>query len=291
MYDTLLPIVKDSYGQNYPCLPSFLQKLQDSVKALRTSYRNSHIQVDYSQAQIQAAYLLTYYPGHVLQMKANLALAAQNLTFRRLLMHSKLKATLLGSGPMPEAVSLGLIRKNPYTARTLRAVSYDINAHQWRSASQVTANVLSQLRPYIRYSHQANTLDLGKVHALKAAEQDLKSSHLVVVQNCVNEIYCRDYSAFGQNIAYLLDTMPGGSGLMFSDLQYGQTSHCLAILKNMAEERGDLQLVYDHSTNLKVVENIWHLPSSMRRYLLTGDNDLIPRGSVKQYSLCLLKRA
>lgn len=115
MYDTLLPIVKDSYGQNYPCLPSFLQKLQDSVKTLRTSYRNSYVQIDYSEAQIQAAYLLTYYPGHVLQMKANLALAAQNLTFRQLLMRSTLNVILLGSGPMPEAISLGLIRKNPHT--------------------------------------------------------------------------------------------------------------------------------------------------------------------------------
>jgi hypothetical protein len=42
----------------------YLQSLQNEVKNLRQSYRTNSVSVDYSRAEVQAAYLITYYPQY-----------------------------------------------------------------------------------------------------------------------------------------------------------------------------------------------------------------------------------
>ena len=43
---------------------AYLQSLQVEVKNLRQSYRNNSVSVNYSRVEVQAAYLITYYPQY-----------------------------------------------------------------------------------------------------------------------------------------------------------------------------------------------------------------------------------
>jgi hypothetical protein len=290
MYEALLPIVKDSYGQNSACLPSFLTGLQSAVKDLRQSYQTHHVQVDYGCRHIQAAYLLAYYPYYVQQTYHSLSLAAQHPGFANLINRPHLQALLLGSGPMPEAAALALYRQQSPLASSLKAISYDLNVGQWRSARRVTAQLMARLAPTITYGYEGHPLNLAQFNALDAAKRDIQSSHLIVIQNCLNEIYRANFEAFKHNMQFLIAQMAPGSALLVSDLQYSQTTRCLQLLKMIAQAFPKITIVYDHGDRRLERDNVFPLPFTLRRHLMTGENGLMPRRRIKQFSLCLLKR-
>ncbi len=279
----------DSYGQNSTDLPTFLSRLQPAVKELRQRYRDSHVQVDYGQPQVQAAYLLAYYPYYVQQTHHNLSLAAWHRGVSRLLHRRNLQVTLLGSGPMPEAAALGSYRQNLPFVSSLKAVSYDLNINQWRSACRVTARLMSKLAPNITYQYEGHPLNLAQHHALVPAKQNIQNSQLIVIQNCLNEIYRANFQAFKQNMQFLMDNMAPGSALLLSDLNYHQTTRCLGLLKEIAETTPGITIVFDHGDRQLESQNSFALPAPIRQHLLTGANDLIPRKWIRQFSLCLLK--
>ncbi|AGF53652.1 unknown protein (plasmid) [Synechocystis sp. PCC 6803] len=290
MYDALLPIVMDSYGQNSRCMPSFLSGLQPAVKELRQRYRTNNVQVDYGQPQIQAAYLLTYYPYYVQQTHHNLSLASQHHHVAHLLRQRNLQVTLLGSGPMPEAAALATYRQKLQFASSLKAISYDLNVHQWRSACQITARLMADLAPNITYKYEGHPLNLAQHHALFPAQWNIQNSQLIIIQNCLNEIYRANLGAFKQNMQFLMNNMAPGSALLLSDLDYHQTSRCLQLLKQLADATPGITTVFDHGDRLLKYENSFSLPFSIRRHLLTGQNGLIPKKWIRQFSLCLLKQ-
>jgi hypothetical protein len=290
MYDALLPIVMDSYGQNSRCMSSFLSGLQPAVKELRQRYRTNNVQVDYGQPEIQAAYLLTYYPYYVQQTHHNLSLASQHHYVAHLLRQRNLQVTLLGSGPMPEAAALATYRQKLRFASSLKTISYDLNIHQWRSARQITARLMADLAPNITYKYEGHPLNLAQRHALFPAQWNIQNSQLIIIQNCLNEIYRANLGAFKHNMQFLMNNMAPGSTLLLSDLDYPQTSRCLQLLKQLADATSGITTVFDHGDRLLEYENSFSLPFSIRRHLLTGQNGLIPKKWIRQFSLCLLKQ-
>ncbi len=289
MYETLLPIVKDSYGQNSACFPSFLTGLQSAVKDLRQQYRNDNVQVDYGQPQIQAAYLLAYYPYYVQQTHHSLMLATQHPGFDNLLNRRHLQALLLGSGPMPEAAALAIYRQQLPLASSLKAISYDLNVSQWQSARRVTAQLMANLAPNITYDYEGHPLNLAQFQALAPAKRDIQSSQLIVIQNCLNEIYRANFDAFKHNMQFLMANMAPGSALLFSDLKYSQTTRCLQLLKTIAQDFSNITIVYDYGDRHLTLDNAFPLPTNLRHYLMTGADGLKPRRWINQFSLCLFK--
>lgn len=289
MYEALLTIVKDSYGQNSACLPSFLTSLQSAVKDLRQQYRNNHVQVDYGHPHIQAAYLLAYYPYYVQQTYHSLSLAAQHSGFANLINCGHLQALLLGSGPMPEAAALALYRQQLPLAASLKAISYDLNVGQWKSARRVTARLMANLAPNVSYDYEGHPLNLSQFQALTAAQRDIQSSQLIVIQNCLNEIYRANFDAFKDNMRFLMANMAPGSALLLSDLQYSQTTRCLRLLKALSQTFPNMTTIYDYGDRPLGLDNAFPLPLIIRRHLMTGGDGLMPRRWINQFSLCLLK--
>ncbi|WP_228024066.1 hypothetical protein [Synechocystis salina] len=265
--------------------------MQPTVKELRRRYRTNNVQIDYGQPQIQAAYLLAYYPYYVQQTHHNLSLASQHHCVAHLLRRRNLQVTLLGSGPMPEAAALGAYRQKLRFTSSLKAISYDLNVHQWRSACQVTARLMADLAPNMTYEYEGHPLNLARLHALFPAQQNIQNSQLIIIQNCLNEIYRANLEAFKHNMQFLMNNMAPGSALLLSDLDYNQTSRCLQLLKQLADDTPGIATVFDHGDRLLEYENSFSLPFSMRRHLLTGKDGLIPKKWIRQFSLCLLKQS
>lgn len=288
MYKTLLPIVKESYGHPSANEADFLVSLQESVRQLRRQYQTHQVKVDYGNLRIQASYLLAYYPHYVKQTEHNLRLAATQPAVKRILTQPGLEATLLGSGPMPEALAIAEFRQQEGGNRSLRAKSYDLNVHDWQPACEVTGQLIAAHAPRTRYRYSNHKLNLAQGNALERAWGDAHSSQLVMMQNCLNEIYAASNQAFQANMHHLMATMPRRSVLIFSDLNYAQTPACFQVLKSLAGNLG-LRVVYDHSETVQEINAQVPLPAILRNHLLTSASGLIPKKYVRQYSLCLQK--
>jgi len=69
LYEAILKGLQES-GRFYNArrqghFESYLASLQSFVKILRKAYRNNKVAVDYSRTEMQAAYLIAYYPHYV----------------------------------------------------------------------------------------------------------------------------------------------------------------------------------------------------------------------------------
>jgi hypothetical protein len=69
LYEYILEGLKnlpDFYNPNlHQTFESYLKSLQNAAKYLWKSYRSNTVKVDYSDPQVQAAYLIRYYPHYV----------------------------------------------------------------------------------------------------------------------------------------------------------------------------------------------------------------------------------
>jgi hypothetical protein len=258
------------------------------VRQLRRHYQTHQVKVDYGNPALQASYLLAYYPHYVQQTNHNLMLAAMQPAVRRILTQPGLEATLLGSGPMPEALAIAEFRHQQGVNTPFRAKSYDLNVHDWQPACQVTAQLIAAHAPTTRYQYRSHKLNLAQANALEKTWGDIHHSHLLMMQNCLNEIYTANYRAFQANMHHLMDVIPRRSVLIFSDLNYAQTPACFQVLKSLARNLG-LQIVYDHSETVQVINAQVPMPAVVRRHLLTSASGLIPKKYVRQYSLCVQK--
>lgn len=142
----------------------------------------------------------------------------------------------------------------------------------------------------ITYNYEGHPLNLAQFNALAAAKGDIQGSQLIVIQNCLNEIYRANFEAFKDNMQFLMANMAPGSALLLSDLKYSQTTHCLRLLKTITQAFPEITIVYDHGDRHLERDNVFPLPFTLRRHLMTGENGLMPRRRIKQFSLCLLKR-
>jgi hypothetical protein len=149
---------------------------------------------------------------------------------------------------------------------------------------------MARLAPMITYGYEGHPLNLAQFNALDAAKRDIQSSQLIVIQNCLNEIYRANFAAFKHNMQFLMANMASGSALLLSDLKYPQTTRCLQLLKTIAQTFPEITIVYDHGDRHLEQDNAFPLPFILRRHLMTGENNLKPRRWIKQFSLCLLKR-
>lgn len=55
---------KLSQAQSEAAFKSYLRSLQPKVKRLRKAYLDHQVVVDYSEPEVQAAYLIAYYPHY-----------------------------------------------------------------------------------------------------------------------------------------------------------------------------------------------------------------------------------
>lgn len=287
MYQSLLQAVSMPYVSHPSELGAFLQSLQPYVRALRNRYQSTLIQVDYADPLTQAAYLLTYYPGYVEQMRYNLQQALQSPQFHQVFTASNMTVALIGSGPMPEGLALAICRQQLEAQHRLETISLDLNATGWKPARQVTQTLAAKLAPTVQYACKAYGFDLTSDHGLTVSQQQaISRSQLVVFQNCLNEIPPAQSAAFRKNLRTILACMPSSSALLVSDLSnYVTTQQRFADIRNLLQEEG-IQFLYQERKTL-YLSSI--LPSSLRQHLLTGADGLIPRGKIQQTALCAVK--
>jgi len=255
---------------------NFLNSLQPYVTSLRSSFRNRQIDVDYRDKNLQAAYLIAYYPSYVemtyevLNRHGKDVLCAQN---------NILNVCLFGAGAAPEAIAIiNFINENALEIEELNIYAYDIFASTWNFSINLAKKFII---PHLWQSKNFNInifdLDLCEPDSLKNINQQIKNSNLFIFQNCLNELNKQDIAI--ANINYLVENIPRASRLIIADLVYDSVTNIKLHIEKKLEE---LSYNLDFRSNIKEEIRLQiPLPNAIRQHLLISVNGLIPRTKVR----------
>ena len=260
---------------------AYLQSLQVEVKNLRQSYQNNSVSVNYSRVEVQAAYLITYYPQYA-EMTRHI-LEQVELSHKTLFLFEQkhLEVCLFGAGAAPEAVGLVSFLGEYYpNLQSLKIRVYDIYANTWAISQRITQNIIPELwRGEFIFSTEE--LDFCQPNSFHLLDTAIANSQLFIFQNCLNEL--KHPANFNQNIRYLLTKMPVDSLLIMADLRvYQKTSEFQSQVKKLLQElEFERQILCVRHSEMLDFRSAIAIPAVITKNLLTGTHLLIPRTQIK----------
>jgi molecular chaperone DnaK (HSP70) len=294
IYDIIVQGIKDEEGLSENGLLVRLKQLQLSVKTLRNAYRNYPVHVPYERIDIQAAYLITYFPHYYLLIYKVLIEDYPSIFEGK----NKVKLVYFGGGPGPEIYgTIKYIINNRPEVKIIDVVLFDINATQWRYSHNILqknilpAIVNSEIQVNISFKH----CDLTKQFDEKSNADHINGCDLMVFQNCMNEIPIASINQLKVNFQRIYNLMPSNSSLLLSDLTGGSPA-VTSLMQNL-----EYQIISNDSPTLlhSIIENsscqtmlsVHHSPSFIvQQNLLVGTDGLIPRKWLK-YNYCFLQKS
>jgi hypothetical protein len=271
-------------------LELYLQGLQPYVKRLRQNYCSNDVVVNYSDPNIQAAYLLAYYPQYTemtYEVLRNLAQNHLNMCFAQ---RKELQACFFGAGPAPETVSwVKYLNHNYSTAKYVVAHTYDIAAVTWSRSREITKHLVSQLFPHVEFKLNGTNLNLCRMNALSPIRHIIQNCCLFFVQNCLNE-FVGNSQIFIRNIDFILTEMPVNSVLVLADLSnYKSVTALMEQVEAHISSRAKLKIIRSYTTGAYNFRSLLTQPTVITENLLTGDDGLIPRRNINFNFLAIQK--
>lgn len=294
IYDIIVEGIKTEEGLSDAELITRLKQLQPSVKLLRQAYRTYPVHVPYERTDIQAAYLITYFP-HYYQLIHKILIEDYPSIFKD---KNRVKLVYFGGGPGPEIYgTLKFIANNRPEVNTVDVLLFDINALEWKYSHNILQNCLlpSIVKPELNVNFGFNHCDLTSPCIEKSYKDILSGCDLMVFQNCLNEIPVASSGQLRENIQSFYNSLPEGGSLLLSDLTGGAFA-VTSLMQNMEKNIGAtdtatlLHSIVEHSS-CESIQSVHHLPSAIiRQYLLDGQDGLIPRKWLK-YNYSFLQKS
>ena len=143
IYDLIAEGIRIEEGLTESGLKTRLEQLQPSVRLLRRLYRNYPVSVPYEQKDIQAAYMITYFP-HYYQLIYKVFIEDHPSIFEN---KSKVKLIFFGGGPGSEVYgAIKYIANNRPVINIIDVLIFDINADQWKYSHDIMRKHLLPLR-------------------------------------------------------------------------------------------------------------------------------------------------
>jgi len=271
-------------------LELYLQDLQPYVKRLRQNYWSNNVKVDYSDPNVQAAYLLAYYPQYTEMTDEVLRNLAQNELNKCFAQRRELQACFFGAGPAPETVSwVKYLDHNHSAARYVVAHTYDLAAATWSGSREVTKHLVSQLFPDIKLTLNGTNINLCQMNALFPIRHIIQNCCLFFVQNCLNE-FVENSQVFINNIDFIFTEMPVNSVLVLADLSnYNSVIALMEQVETYVSNKANLTIIRSYTTGAYNFRSLLTQPTVITKNLLTGDNGLIPRKNIKFNFLAVQK--
>ena len=289
MYSDILAAIQNI--EQIDCLEPYLQSLQPYVRQLRQSYCSSTVTVDYSDFNVQAAYLLAYYPQYA-EMTYRCVNSLATTIRAWLTTRSQLQACFFGGGPAPEVFAFAshLQHEQQIRSVSLTARVYDIAAITWAKSRDVTKRLVHEFTPDVRLILTGHRVDLCQRDALFSIRAEIQNSQLFVVQNCLNE-FAAAPQVFIENMALLLDWMPAGSALVLADLhKYGMVQYLMEQVEALVQSGTGSSVVRSCSDGSCFLRSEIELTPLITECLLTGENGLIPRRKINYNYLVVQKQ-
>ena len=278
LYDLILEGLYSSYEiQSEESKKDFLDRLKPYVTELRTSFKNKQIKVDYRDKNVQAAYLIAYYPSYV------------EMTYEVLSRHGIkvlspknriLNVCLFGAGAAPEVIALlNFINQNKLDIDEVNIYAYDIFASTWNFSLDLSRKfIIPHLWQSKKFQLISLNLDLCEHGVFEKILQKIQNSNLFIFQNCLNEL--NDKNIAIENINYLAKNINQESRLIIADLSgYQVVADIKSKIEQNLQELSYLNLF--KSKDKDEVRMKISLPLIVRQNLLTSTEGLIPRSIVR----------
>ncbi|MEI8129246.1 MAG: Hsp70 family protein [bacterium] len=286
LYNEIINGIKTNIPSNFS-IENYLHTLQNPVKELRIAYRNSPVNVQYGRKEIQEAYLLTYLP-HYYQLIYKIFIEEVPEIFND---DEDIYLTFIGGGPGSEAYgAIKYILNNCKSAKNIYVSILDINASTWEYSHKiVNENLIESINnKNVKIHWKSVFFNLISLDEIKRAKGIINKSHLLVIQNCLNEIANENNDILNLHIKLLFDYLPNFGFLLMSDM----TSSARLIIRQLEEfliKNCDIKFIKStlKSTNSSSLISVHHPPSEIIiKNLLNGTNNLMPRKNINyDYSI------
>jgi hypothetical protein len=262
-----------------------LRKLQPNVIELRKQYKKCPSRMDFSDPEARLAYLLTYYPHYIEQVYHVLANVPGMETALNL---EHLTACFFGPGPAPEALGLTMyLRDHCPQASRLTGYLLDKFVDEWRLGQELTRYHLAPVYwPEGKLVFKPLSFDFMNTGCLreKAIFQAISGSHLLVMQNCLNDQMGNPKYAGVMALEILRHAEPGAIFLI-SDLDFDKIRELIARISQdiSLQKLGEVILPVQEQP-IELFSN-FQVPAIIRECLLNGDENplLLPKRSSKVY--------
>lgn len=226
MYNELLNGIYSANNLNNDIAKAnYLRSLQEHVRNLRQAYRTYPVHFDYTNRNIQEAYLLTYFPHYTDFLWKTL-----NFTGNQIANENINELILFGSGPCPEIIGfLRYVNQHNPQNQEIKVSMFDIAIEDWGWTRHIVYNFA--VPSYLNGAtcrRSIGTFDLR--NPFNIAVDDRKK--LCVFQNCLNEIEPATHNNLIRSISSLFERLPNDSYLALIDLDYGQVMDLIFSVEN-----------------------------------------------------------
>jgi len=278
IYNDLLNGIADEVGMSNKL---YLPTLKPKVVLLRNAYRNAVVNVDYSNRELQSAYLLTYTP-HYYQIIYSVFLEHLSNFGENL---EKINLGFIGGGPGSEVYGVvKYLLENNINICIINIYVFDKYADTWGYSHKIVKEHLIELcnTTQVKINFESIAFDLIGIKAVTGQVPIFNSLHFLSIQNCLNEINSHYYPQLLENISELQKTLRNEAVFAIVDL----TSSARGIMSRIYRHLKDNQsYALDISTlNARTAKKIlslhYKIPSELREGLLDGSNNLIPRKNI-----------
>jgi hypothetical protein len=267
----------------------YLQSLQYYVKQLRQSYKVNQVRVDYSDSNIQAAYLLAYYPQYTEMTYKVLCDLNHNYLHPCFVGSRELQACFFCAGPAPETVAwVKYLSSNYSTAKYAVAHTYDIAANTWSKSREITKNVVASLCPGWEFTLNGYNLNLCQQNAFPSIRDIIQTSNLFFVQNCLNE-FISNSEIFINNLDFLITEMPANSIIIRADLNYKSVVSLMEQIEAYVSISTKSKIIRSYTAGDIHLHSSLILPPILKNNLLTGADGLIPKSNINFKYLAIQK--
>ncbi|MFB2934535.1 hypothetical protein ACE1B6_04595 [Aerosakkonemataceae cyanobacterium BLCC-F154] len=279
LYNCILAGLENSIDfynkENHQTFENYLQSLQKTAEELWNSYRSNQVKVNYSDASVQAVYLIRYYP-HYAYMNFQILEIIHNQNIFQNLTNETLEVCLFGGGPCPEIVGLSKLLSEQYQhIKKLIVNVYDIASEEWTLSRNITKKFIIPEYWSGDLKLNNNYLDLCESNSLHSIKTIIKKSKLFIFQNCLNEIY--NISTVQKNIDFLLNEILLDRVIIIIDLcNYRQNATIIDRLEEQVSNRDDFEIYRPRYQDLKI-KAYPSIPTIIKENLLSGKDKLIPR--------------
>lgn len=275
IYNDLLKGIADEVGMSNK---KYLPTLKPKVVLLRNAYRNAIVNVDYSNRELQSAYLLTYTP-HYYQIIYSVFLEhLSNLGEE----HETINLGFIGGGPGSEVYGVvKYLLENNINIRIMNIYILDKYADTWVYSQNIVKENLIELcnTNQVNINFESIAFDLVGVRPVSDHMSIFNSLHFLSIQNCLNEISSHYYPQLLENISELQGALSNEAVFAIVDLTSSARRIMTQIYKHL---KGKLSYALDISTlnantAKKIISLHYKIPQILKEGLLDGSNNLIPR--------------
>jgi hypothetical protein len=278
MYDLIINAIKTKNNfSSDDLLASYLQNLQEPVKALRKSYWSYPVSVDYSKEDNQVAYLITYFPHYTGLLLYILAQHHHDIATHTFSQHY---LGLFGGGPCPELIGYlsFLQRINPTKISKLEVVNFDIAADTWAYSRDMN---MQHIVPQYKGNNVIKNFTVLKMD-ITSLWTDVTTNEIpkiAVFQNCLNEPNVSKHPTIIQNFKVLFQALPSKSTIIIIDFaNYSEVINLIEkIEKDLTPLQGFRLIRSVKAGHINGLSAFSEPPPMIRDNLLTGKSGLIPR--------------